>query len=99
MFKYRAIKKYGEKLLSVLENRYGNQLHYTPSQIRTSVYKNNFNPKYLPLGYLLFASQKDLVNVLAIEFPQLDLNEFKSGILDYLDNKKYQGYIQVLQHA
>lgn len=99
MFKYRAIKKYGTKLLPVLEKSYGKQNYYTPSQVRTCVYKNDFSPKYLPLGYLLFTTPKELNNLLALEFPLLDLNKFKQDILTYLGNKKYQGYLQVLNHA
>ena len=96
MFKYRAIKKYGVKLLPVLEKRYGKQNYYSPSQVRTCVYQKNFAPKYLPLGYLLFTNQQELNKVMALEFPQLDLNEFKQGLQHYLEDKNYQGYLQVL---
>jgi len=96
MFKYHAIKKYGVKLLPVLEKRYGKQDYFTPSQIRTCVYQKNFSPKYLPLGYLLFANHQELQKVIATEFPQLDLNEFKHEVQSYLSHKNYQGYLQVL---
>ena len=63
MFKYWTIKRYGTKLLPTLERNFGCKDYYTASEVRTSVFKNNFSSNYLPLGYLLFLddiSLKDL---------------------------------------
>ncbi|OKY27937.1 MULTISPECIES: DUF6559 family protein [Thalassotalea] len=97
MFKYWSIKKYGSKLLPLLEKQYGVQDAYTASQIRTVVYQKDFNPEYLPLGYILFLDQNDLNTVLDKEFPSLNVAEYKKEILTYLEQKSYRGFLQILQ--
>ena len=99
MFKYWSIKKYGKKLLPYLEKKFGKRDFYSASEIRTIVYQKDFNPNYLPLGYLLFLDPKEAQQIFSTEFPQLKINEYKQEILNYLDKKSYQGYLQVLQHA
>ncbi len=99
MFKYWSIKKYGVKLLPYLEKYYGENTFYTRSQIRTIVYKKNFNPDYLPLGYLLFINPSDVKKVISLEFPHINIAHYKHEILSYLDKKSYQGYLKILQHA
>ncbi len=96
MFKYYSIKKYGEKLLPALEKRYGVKNYYSSSEVRATVYQNNFNPKYLPLAYLLFLEQSALKNVLYAEYPELNISQYKQEILTYLDRKRYNGYLQKL---
>lgn len=98
MFKYWSIKKYGSKLLPALEKRYGLQLNYTAHQIRSTVYRKNFNPKYLPLGYIMFLSHKELQATLYAEFPELNVAQYRNEIIKYLDNKSYRGLLQELQH-
>ena len=99
MFKYRSLKKYDTKLLPHLEKQYGKNTFYSASQIRTIVYRKDFNPSYLPLAYILFLDPKELENRLSIEFPQLSIAEYKKEILLYLDKKGYQGYMQALQQV
>ena len=96
MFKFWSIKKYGTKLLPKLEKRYGNQTYYSAHQVRATVYQESFNPTYLPLGYLLFLERDELKQTLATEFPGLNIHQYKKDILDYLDTKSYQGYLQKL---
>tara|TARA_R110000737_G_scaffold102815_2_gene136211 strand:+ start:449 stop:781 length:333 start_codon:yes stop_codon:yes gene_type:complete len=96
MFKYYSIKKYGAKLLPTLEKRYGKQKYYSASQVRTTVYQNDFNPKYLPLAYLLFLDNNTLRNVLFTEYPELNISQYKNDIGAYIARKKYDGYLQNL---
>lgn len=98
MFKYWSIKKYGTKLLPALEKRYGIQLSYSAHQIRATVYKKNFNPTFLPLGYIMFLSRKELQAVLYSEFPELDVTQYKHEMLAYLDSKSYQGLLEELRY-
>jgi len=98
MFKYWSIKKYGSKLLPALEKRYGVQISYSAHQIRSTVYKKNFNPKYLPLAYIMFLSRKELQETLYVEYPELNVDQYKHEIMAYLASKSYQGLLQELQH-
>ena len=96
MFKYYSIKKYGAKLLPALEKRYGKKTHYSSSEVRATVYHNNFNQKYLPLAYLLFLEKSALENVLYTEYPELNICQYKQEIVSYLSRKRYNGYLQKL---
>lgn len=96
MFKYYSIKKYGKKLLPALEKRYGHKEYYSASEVRATVYQNNFNPKYLPLAYLLFLDQNALKNVLYSEYPELNISHYKQDIVEYLNRKQYQGFLKKL---
>ncbi len=96
MLNYWSIKKYGTKLLPTLEKRFGKQDYFDANQIRSTVYQKDFNPKHLPLAYILFLSPESLSTVMANEFPDLDINAYKKEMLDYLSSKSYQGYLQVL---
>jgi hypothetical protein len=96
MFKYYSIKKYGAKLLPTLEQRYGKKTSYSASEVRATVYQNNFNPKYLPLAYILFLEQNALKNVIYIEYPELNISQYKQELIDYLNRKQYNGYLQKL---
>ena len=97
MFKYWSIKKYGSKLLPLLEKNYGTRQYYTGSQIRTIIYKKDFDPKYLPLGYILFLDPSSLESVLTDEFPGLKVTEYKKEILKFLEKRSYRGFLQILQ--
>lgn len=99
MFKYRSIKKYGKKLLPLLEKRYGVKGTYSSGEIRTTVYHCNFNPKYLPLGYILFLEKKELKVVMPREFPELCISNYQNEINDILVKKKYSGYLAILSQA
>lgn len=96
MFKRRAIKKYGNKLLPMLQNRYGEHIFYKASEVRATIYQCNFNPSYLPLGYLLFLDACDLSKVITTEFPELCIQKYKQEIKDYLNERKYYGYLKLL---
>ena len=96
MFKYWSIKKYGTKLLPKLEKRYGKQMYYTAHQVRATIYQESFNPVYLPLGYLLFLERDELKATFTNEFSDLNIHQYKKEILDYLNTKSYQGYLQKL---
>jgi hypothetical protein len=96
MFKRRAIKKYGNNLLPKLQHRYGEHTFYNASQVRATVYQCNFNPTYLPLGYILFLDACELSKVIAIEFPELCIRKYKQEIKDYLSERKYYGYLKLL---
>lgn len=99
MFKYWSLKKYGKKLRPYLEKKFGKRDFYSASEIRTVVYQKDFNPSFLPLGYILFLDPKEIQQTFYIEFPQLNINEYKQEILNYLNKKSYQGYLQVLHQA
>jgi len=96
MFKRSAIKKYGNKLLPTLQQRYGEQTFYNASQVRATVYQCNFNPSYLPLGYLLFLDKNSLNLIISVEFPQLCINNYKQELQAYLNEHKYYGYLRLL---
>ncbi len=96
MFKRRAIKKYGNKLLPKLQKRYGEQTYYTPGQVRATVYQCNFNASYLPLGYILFLDSYTQKSIIATEFPELCITTYKQEMKDYLDERKYYGYLKLL---
>ena len=99
VFKYLAIKKYGSKLLPTLIARYGVQQHYSASQIRSTIYQKGFNPDFLPLGYLLFLAKDELTRVLSVEFPELCIVKYKNEMVNYLDEKRYQGYLEILAES
>ncbi|GAA6205330.1 hypothetical protein [Thalassotalea sp. SU-HH00458] len=99
MFKYWSLKKYGTKLLPYLEKRFGKRDFYSASEIRTIVYQQDFNPKYLPLGYILFLDPKAIETTFHNEFPQLNITEYKQEILGYINKKHFQGALKVLQPA
>ena len=96
MFKHSAIKKYGNKLLPTLQKRYGKQIFYSASQVRATIYQCNFNSKYLPLGYLLFLEPTLLSPLIKKEFPELCITRYKQEMRDYLDERKYHGYLRLL---
>jgi hypothetical protein len=97
MFKYWSIKRYGTKLLPNLEKNFGCKEYYSASEIRTTIFKNNFSTRYLPLGYILFLDDLSLRETMYIEFPQINIFEYSKEITDYLESKSYQGYLQVLR--
>ena len=99
MFKYWSIKRYGTKLLPALEKHFGMKESYSASEIRSTVFKNNFSSTYLPLGYILFLDDISLKETMYVEFPQIDVSEYRKEILNYLDSKSYHGYLQVLHRS
>ncbi len=96
MFKQRAIRKYGNKLLPKLQKRYGEQKYYNASQVRATVYQCDFNPKFLPLGYLLFLDKCSLNEVMSVEFPELSIRQYKQDMQRYLDQHQYYGHLKLL---
>jgi len=96
MFKRRAIKKYGNQLLPKLQKRYGENTFYNASQVRSTIYQCNFNPSYLPLGYILFLDSCELNTVITTEFPNLCIRKYKEEMKDYLSERKYYGYLKLL---
>lgn len=96
MFKHRAIKKYGNKLLPKLQKRYGKSTFYSASQVRATVYQCNFSSSYLPLGYLLFLESGKLNEVITTEFPEMCIRHYKEEIKSYLNERKYYGYLKLL---
>jgi len=99
MFKYWSIKRYGTKLLPALVKRFGIKDSYSASEIRSTIFTKNFSPKYLPLGYILFLDDISLKETMYVEFPQVNVSEYRKEILNYLDSKSYNGYLQVLHRA
>ena len=99
MFKYWSIKKYGCKLLPCLAQKYGKQNFYSASQVRTIVYQKDFNPKYLPLGYILFINPREISAVFLAEFPHLNIENYKQELAIYLEKKRYQGFLKILDNA
>jgi hypothetical protein len=97
MFKRAAIKRYGHRLQPKLNKRYGEQSFYSARQVRATVYQCNFNPSYLPLGYLLFLDKPELTDVLESEYPELCLDGYKNEIKTYLDQRKYYGNLELLK--
>lgn len=74
-----------------LTKRFGEKAFYSPSEVRSTVYKFDFSPTYLPLGYILYLTPEDLSNVMGQEFPDVDPIQYKEEILAFLDKKSYQG--------
>lgn len=96
MFKFSSIKKYGKKLHPTLVKRYGEKDFYSASEIRSTVYQCDFNPKHLPLGYLLFLETKQLNQVITKEFPQLCIKSYKAEIAEYLNEREHYGHLKLL---
>jgi hypothetical protein len=96
MFKRTAIKKYGKVLLPKLQQRYGEHAFYNASQVRSTVYQCNFNPNYLPLGYILFLKPCELTDIITKEFPDLCIQQYKQEMKSYLNERKYYGYLKLL---
>jgi len=96
MFKYWSIKKYGAKLLPTLEKRYGIQDYYSPSQVRATVFQCDFSPEFLLLGYVLFCQRRSLNQVAKKEFPHINVEQYTRDIINFLDSKRYHGYLKVL---
>lgn len=86
MFTRLAIKKYVSKLRPTLEKRYGIQTHYTSSQVRATVFQKDFSPRFLPLGYIMCLNRTELQQVLMIEFPNIDIIEYKAEVMTYLND-------------
>ncbi len=84
-FKTWSIKKYNDPLLNKLTKRYDKRQFYTAHQVRATVYQCCFNPKYLPLGYILYLSPSELTVVMANEFPEIDLAVYKQTYNQYLE--------------
>ncbi|MFT5757272.1 MAG: hypothetical protein ACI9LM_002001 [Alteromonadaceae bacterium] len=82
MFKKLAIKKYANKLLTTLKKRYGDHDKYSASQIRETIYKCGFNPKYLPLAYILHLQKEQITATLGLEFPHLNIASFRKEVCD-----------------
>ena len=96
MFKHLPIKKYGIKLLPKLQKRYGELSFYNANQVRSTIYQCNFNPKYLPLGYILFLDDFSSEDIIKKEFPQLSIAQYKQEIRLLLGKHKYYGHLQNL---
>jgi len=99
MFKSWSIKKYGYKLHHKLVKRYGVQHYYSIHQVRATVYKCNFNPKHLPLAYLLYLSPENLSNVMNSEFPDISIPLYRKEMLSYFGNKNSNNYTQTLNQV
>lgn len=99
MFKYWAIKKYGDKLHKKLQQRYGVTPHYSAHQIRATVYQGNFNPEYLPLGYILYLEHSAINAVFAAEFPEIAIQAYKNELLSYLDSRKDNSLVFTLKSS
>ena len=93
MFKYWAIKKYCKKLLPKLQSRYGFQKFYTASQVRATVYQCDFNPTYLPLGYILHLSESDQTKIIELEFPDICINSYKKDIVMNIENRSIENQL------
>lgn len=97
MFKYWSLKKYVTKLLPLLEKQYGVRAFYSASQIRETIFKKDFDPKFLPLGYILFLERSKLLDTMSEQFPDINISEYKKEILLYLERKSYRGSLTVFQ--
>ncbi|WP_039989299.1 DUF6559 family protein [Paraglaciecola arctica] len=86
MFNKFAIKRYVKKLRPLLEKEYGQRSTYSASQIRTTVFKKNFNAKYLPLAYIMCLKKEETQLVLSVEFPDLCVSAFKETINNLVDS-------------
>ena len=95
MFKSWSIKKYGYKLHRQLIKRYGLQHYFTIQEVRSTVYQGNFNPKYLPLGYLFYISPDQLTVIMEREFPEINIHQYKAKMMPYFHSNKT---IEPLQH-
>ncbi len=96
MFKYSSIKRYGKRLHPKLVKRFGEKKFYSSSQIRSTVYQCDFNPEYLPLGYLLFLEKNASQEIITLEFPQLCLITYKKNLLDCLKSRDSEVFSEVL---
>ena len=83
-----SIKRYINRLNIKLEQRFGQQVSYSASQVRTVVYQRNFNPKHLALGYIIALNEHDLSDVLSNEFPDLCKSTYIKQIISTLSSSK-----------
>lgn len=95
MFKYRAIKKLGNKLLPTLEKEFGNKTYFSAREVRSTVYKKNFNPSFLPLGYIISLHPDELTEVMNEQFPDVSVHDYKKEMMTYLSEKNYQGRLNI----
>lgn len=86
MFSRFSVKRYIKKLRPVLEKQYGQHNSYSASQIRTTVFKKNFNTKYLPLAYIMCLKKDEISTVLGVEFPGLCVTDFEQTIRNLVDS-------------
>lgn len=95
MFKSWSIKKYGYNLHCKLIKRYGVQHYFTIHQVRATVYQCNFNPKYLPLAYLIYLSPESLFTIMEIEFPEISISSYRQEMLAYFGDNKSSDLVHI----
>lgn len=96
MFKYWSIKKYGNKLLPTLEKQFGTKTYYSAHEVRSTVYKKNFNPTFLPLGYIISLHPDELTEVMEKEFPMLSIQDYKNEMIAFLSRRNYRGGLKII---
>lgn len=86
MFNKLSVRRYIKKLGPALEKQYGPSNNYSASQVRTIVFKKDFNAKFLPLAYIMFLEKEELNAILAVEFPDLCLSHFEKTVRHLIDS-------------
>jgi len=84
-FQNWSINKYNIPLKNKLTKRYGKRRYYTAHQVRATIYQCYYNPKYLPLGYILYLSPSELIAVMENEFAEINLSIYKQEFSQYLE--------------
>lgn len=98
MFRKLSVKRYIKKLRPVLEKQYGQRSSYSASQIRETVFKKDFNTKYLPLAYIMCLRKDELATVLGVEFPNLCITNFELNVRNLVDSPEISQHFNTLRH-
>lgn len=96
MFNKLSVKRYVKKLRPVLEKKYGQRNTYSARQIRTTVFKANFNVRYLPLAYIMCLKKDEIISVLDVEFPELCVTEFEQTISNLVESPEIAQHFNTL---
>lgn len=96
MFNRFSVKRYIKKLRPLLEKQYGQRNTYSASQVRTTVFKKNFDTKYLPLAYIMCLNKDDIRTVLNVEFPELCVTDFEQTIKNLIDSPEISQHFNTL---
>jgi hypothetical protein len=95
MFSPRKLQHYFSKLPYKLQKKYGKKSTYSATEIRETVFKCDFNVKYLPLGYLMFLPKDQARFYISTEFPNFSFTSLQAQITHLIEKKPQ--YLQTIE--
>jgi hypothetical protein len=96
MFTPRKLHHYFSLLPKKLQKRYGIRATYNAHQVRATVFHCDFNPNYLPLGYVLFLPAEQASAVIQKEFPDFSMAALFEQINQFTKKKpEFQAMLQL----